>query len=200
MDETAINRLFWLVIVIAFVVLLGIGGGFFYFFRLQSQNLDELEQVNASNNDLKKKIASLRLQKEEMDRNRADARAYEAFLPSEDDIPGMFDKIARTAVEKNLLLDYAAVAIPTSGGGRRGKKKDIYETRVFNFTLLGKYPDVISFINAVERMDRFVMVNQVSLAPATVSKTMTAEEWVDPSRPPYLNFSILIYTFVYSGG
>ena len=199
MDETSINRKFWIVIVITIVLLLGIGVAFYFFHSAHSANVAEHTLELGKVDKLQKKVASLQEMKRAMERDEGVAATYEAFLPSQENIPNMLTAITNEATKKNLIFKSASVSFPTSSKSKKGKP-DIYRTGVFKLQLIGQSPDVIDFINVVERSDRFLMVNDVSLSPTSSNPKMSKDNWVDPLNSPYLDFSILIYTFIYTGG
>ncbi len=201
MDEAAINKWFWVVIAGAAVLLLAIGGGFYFVYMKHSDTAIQLEATNKEAAELAKTLALLNARQKEIKENEALSKTYEAFLPSTEDIPGMFEEISAKAVAKNLLVNYASATVPTKSSAKtKGKTKELYETRVFNFNLVGKYTDIVAFVNEVERLERFVMVNKLTITGAQSSKSFNDMVWSDPTSSPWLNCSVLIYTFVYTGG
>ena len=199
MDEAAINRKFWIIVGSFAFLLLAAGGCFFLLYQDFSANTEELESKKGELEKLEKKHTELVMKKREMERNKKAAEAYEKYLPSQQDIPGLLKIIATMATDNNLLLNYAAIAAPKAK--KKAKSKELYETRVFNLQLVGHYPDIIAFVNNVENLDRFMMVNKIAINPVKLTRTVEVEGvWVDPSAPPFLAFEILVYTFVYAGG
>ncbi|RKY22847.1 MAG: hypothetical protein DRP90_00140 [Planctomycetota bacterium] len=200
MDEAVINRWFWIVIAVTAVLLLGIGVDFFFVYKKHESLVQEKSQKEEELTKLQSRFAYLKKKERLMLANKEEAKRYEAYLPSEDDIPGMLETIATLATDNNLLLNFATVSKPKAQTSSRKKKKELYESRIFNFRLVGHYPDIIKFVNQVENLDRFVMVNDAKLTPLSEGELAKKEgEKFDPSRPPYISFTIMIYTFVYTG-
>jgi Tfp pilus assembly protein PilO len=199
MDEAAINKRFWMVVIVAVVLVALIGVGFFFTYQKFNSLTAEFNEKTEKMASLKKTHADLKQKEALMEENKAQAEMFEKYLPGEEDVPAMLKTIAEKATNNDLLLDYARVDNPKK---TTTKEKALYETWVFSLKMMAQYKDIITFVNEVENLDRFVMVNQLKLAQ--VKLEFKGVESEDPTiedllKPQYLECSILIYTFVYAG-
>lgn len=199
MDEAAINKRFWAVVIVTVVLVALIGVGFFFTYQEYNSLTAEFSEKTEKMASLTKTFADLKQKEALMEENKAQAEMFEKFLPSEEDVPAMLKTIAERATNNDLLLDYARVDNPKK---TTSKEKALYETWVFSLKMIGQYKNIITFVNDVENLDRFVMVNQLKLAQTKLE--FKGEEKKDPTieellQPQYLECSILIYTFIYAG-
>lgn len=201
MDEAAINKRFWIVIAISATLLIAIGVGFFFVYQDYSALQAEIGEKTTKIEALRKTLSELKRKEMMMKENEEMAKKFEKYLPSEEDVPAMLKTMAEMATNNDLLLDYARVDNPSKTSGGR-QEQVLYETWVFSLKMAGHYKNIVTFVNEVENLDRFVMVNSMKLNPTKLE--IRGMERVKPTieqmlAPQYLEFTILVYTFVYAG-
>ncbi|MFA4987347.1 MAG: type 4a pilus biogenesis protein PilO [Candidatus Brocadiia bacterium] len=202
MDETAVNRRLILVIAVFGAAVLGLGVWFFLQYQEYSALTVDIAAKQADLATKQAKIDGLTKLEKEMERSKLNAEQYEKYLPSDEDIPGMLRQISLMAVNNKLRLENAAISAGTTRAVGPNQAKELYESRIFNISIIGAYPDIVMFLNEVERLDRFVLVNSLKITSSDMKSTVgpSEDETFDPSKPTSLSCSVLLHTFVYTGG
>lgn len=149
----------WLFVgVMVGIAVLLFSGFYFVFYAKQNEKLAGLQAELVTKRserkvalETKRNIDALRQESEKMERL---VELFEERLPEEREIPNLLQKFERRG--DDLGLRVGLVALPTTSDARK-------ETIPYEVTALGTFHQIVSFINMLERDERYLKVSDLDI-------------------------------------
>lgn len=149
-------------VVLGVTVLLGVAFYMLMFTRQEAQ----LEGLNAENADLRTRLRSAQITKENIDDLRREAEMmedlvlqFEKRLPERREIPQLLNSFERKADELGLRVEL------TTQPTQRDPNK---ETIPYKVTATGGFHEILTFINLFERDERYLKISDIDVGEQRV--------------------------------
>ncbi len=117
----------------------------------QREYLDQVSRELAAAREIDDNIADLREEAEEMDYL---VNVFEERLPEEREIPSLLSRFERQAGELGLRVQLASLPTRTA---------DNMEVIPYRVTARGRFHDIVTFINMLERDERYFKVSDIDI-------------------------------------
>lgn len=148
--------------IILFIVFLGVVLIGIFLIWPEYQKLTNLQvQVKEKKEELKAKeqyIAMLRNAVEEFKKYDAEIAKINSALPSDPDLPSLFEFLQKTSSQNGLILKGLGGFLTASDGQNPNMK----ETRL-DFSVSGPYPSFKNFLASLEKSSRLIDVESINL-------------------------------------
>ena len=148
-------------IVVLIIFGLIIGGGYWFFIKDQSA---QLERVEKTEQELRKKyeekayqVANLEVFKAQMAEMEETFGALVRQLPSETEVPGLLEDITNTALGSGLALQEVKL--------QPEQRRDFYSELPINIRVSGSYHELASFVSSVASLPRIVTLHDLTIKP-----------------------------------
>lgn len=172
-------------IAIIFIVLSIAGAALWYFYLYQptQDNITALEDEIASveveiqqGRNAQRILPDLRLAVAALEQDRRD---FLAELPLESEVASLIDQLRTSASESNILIN----SFSQGGAG-----ETIQDVRSIGFNVAATAPffETMTFLGALEELQRFTKINQVTLG--------TSEAFSNPLLNSTYNFTVYVFT------
>jgi type IV pilus assembly protein PilO len=166
---------------IAALVLLG------YFFGIRTYQMKEIERLQSEVAAVTADLRQARSIAQNIDEFRTEAekmqtlvRQFEQRLPEEREIPSLLRKFEQRGDELGLRVQLSS--LPTVRDARK-------ETIPYKVTAQGNFHQIVSFINLLERDDRYLAISDVDIGEekngiAEATFTLSTFRFLQPSEAP----------------
>ena len=148
-------------VVVLIIFGLIIGGGYWFFIKDQSA---QLERVEKTEQELRKKyeekayqVANLEVFKAQMAEMEETFGALVRQLPSETEVPGLLEDITNTALGSGLALQEVKL--------QPEQRRDFYSELPINIRVSGSYHELASFVSSVASLPRIVTLHDLTIEP-----------------------------------
>lgn len=156
--------------------------------------LDELEQLEVKEVELKKSFA----QKQKKAINLSDYR--EQLTQIEASLGEMIRQMPTQAEVANLLIDISQTGLASGLEFRLFKpanviRKDFYSELPINIRVVGKYEEIGLFVSGLASLPRIVTVHNVNISPVNVSKNKSLKDKNLKNKDSLLVMDAVIKTY-----
>ena len=143
------------------VVLIIVGGGYWFFIKDQYAELEKVERKEAElRQEYERKayqVANLEVFKQQMAEMEETFGALVRQLPSDTEVPGLLEDITNTALGSGLSLQEIQL--------QSERQRDFYIELPINIQVSGSYHELASFVSSIAGLPRIVTLHDFTITP-----------------------------------